>query len=160
MSEPGLTYYDNRNKVENQLLNTQYQYEFLEPYDSGSAYVPYTKITRIRTKSYSYVGLSKSTARQCVKDKLQKYTRRYYYWTQSAGGVYDMNKVTSNSYLQLVANVNATRQDGELYTVEIQVNETCIAYVLGSNYDVDQVFNGRFTEWQGGREVPWTYDED
>lgn len=71
-----------------------------------------------------------------------------------------MNKVASNSYLQLVANVNATRQDGELYTVEIQVNEECIAYVLGSNYDVDQVFNGRFTEWQGGSEVPWTYDED
>lgn len=154
MSEPGLNYYDDRNKVENQLLNTQYQYEFLEPY----GYTPMTKITRIRTKTYSYVGLSKTTAKECVKAKQQKYTRRYYYWQQRYG-IWEMQKVTSNSYLQLVASVQATRQEGELYNVEIQVNEECVAYVLGSSYDVDQVFNGQFTDWESGHEAPWNYDE-
>lgn len=67
MAEPGLTYYDDRNKVETNLLQTQYVVERLEK--NGS--VQPLKYTRIRTKTYSYVGLSRSTAKACVTAKLR-----------------------------------------------------------------------------------------
>ena len=59
--EPGLTYYDNRNKVENTLLTTNFTSEIISQH--------VRRYTRVRTKSYSYIGLSKSTARSCVTDK-------------------------------------------------------------------------------------------
>lgn len=130
MAEPGLTYYDDRNKVESSLLQTQYTTERLDR--CGSTY--YMKYTRIRTKTYSFVGLSRTTAKACVNAKLRQYTRRYFNWVNERG-VWRMDRTYENSYEALVANIQATKQDGELYNVEIQVNETCVVYSLGTIRD-------------------------
>lgn len=145
MAEPGLTYYDNRNKVESTLLQSQYITENLGRV--GSTYQ--MKYTRIRTKNYSYVGLSKTTAKNCVNAKLAQYTRTYYYWSNERG-YWRMNRTFDNQYKACVANVQASKQEGELYNVEIQVNEECVIYSNGIIFDEDlpRVFENYFEGWQ------------
>lgn len=65
-----LNYYDDRNKVETQLLTTQYLSERVGYFGVGTFGEPIIKYTRIRTKSYSYVGMDKETARRCANEKL------------------------------------------------------------------------------------------
>lgn len=143
MAEPGLTYYDDRNKVESTLLQTQY---IVEKLDKVGTYEP-RRIRRIRTKTYSYVGLSRSTAKRCVEDKLNQYTRRYWYWTEERGK-WTLNKVYSNSYEACVASIQATRQGGDLYNVEIQVNEETIAYInIGEITNMETFFSYYFGTW-------------
>ena len=148
MAEPGLTYYDDRNKVESSLLQSQFLTERLDNVGSFSQF----KYTRIRTKTYSYVGLSRSTAKACVADKLRQYTRTYYYWVNERG-YWRYNQVYENSYQACVADIQASKQEGELYNVEIQVNEECIIYSVGEieSTDLDRVFGTYF--------VGWDYDE-
>ena len=148
MAEPGLTYYDNRNKVESTLLQSQYLVEHLPRNGSNRP----MKYTRIRTKTYSYVGLSKSTAKACVNAKLQQYTRTYYYWTEERG-YWRYNKTYDNQYQALVASVSASKQEGELYNVEIQVNEECVLY--SNNPIVDEWLEQTFVNYFGD----WSYDE-
>lgn len=144
MAEPGLTYYDDRNKVESALLQTYYQIEHLDKVGTRQP----TKYTRIRTKTYQYVGLSRSAAKACVAAKLAQYTRTYYYWTNSRG-TWEMKRTSDNQYQALVANVQASRQAGDLYNVDIQVNEEAILY---TNFPIqegriDDVFNNYFPDW-------------
>ena len=145
MAEPGLTYYDNRNKVESTLLQSQYITENLGRV--GSTYQ--MKYTRIRTKNYSYVGLSRTTAKNCVNAKLAQYTRTYYYWSNERG-YWRMNRTFDNQYKASVANVQASKQEGELYNVEIQVNEECVIYSNGVilEEDLPRVFENYFEGWQ------------
>ena len=144
MAEPGLTYYDNRNKVESSLLQSQFLTENLGRY--GSTYQ--MKYTRIRTKNYSFVGLSRTTAQACVAAKLQQYTRTYYYWTNERG-YWKMNRTFDNQYKACVANIQASKQEGELYNVEIQVNEECVIYSYGVilEEDLPRVFENYFPNW-------------
>jgi hypothetical protein len=148
MAEPGLTYYDDRNKVESSLLQTYYQVEHLDRV--GSQYP--MKYTRIRTKNYSYVGLSRTTAKACVEAKLAQYTRTYYYW-ENVRGRWEMKRTYDNQYQSLVASVQASRQAGDLYNVDIQVNEECVIYSNGIILDqwLESTFNNYFPNW--------TYDE-
>lgn len=144
MAEPGLTYYDDRNKVESSLLQTYFQTEHLDR--TWGAYP--MKYTRIRTKNYSYVGLSRTTAQACVAAKQAQYTRTYYYWTNERG-IWRMNRTFDNQYQALVAQVQATRQGGGLYNVDIQVNEEAVIY-SNNPIDVqnlDYVFNNYFPNW-------------
>ena len=148
MAEPGLTYYDDRNKVESSLLQTYYQVEHLE-----RTYGEYPmKYTRIRTKNYSYVGLSRTTAKACVAAKLQQYTRNFFYW-KNESGQWKMTRSFDDHYQALVANVQANRQGGGLYNVDIQVNEECVIYSNGVIRDewIESTFNNYFPDF--------TYDE-
>lgn len=153
-TEPGLKTWGDFNKVESSLLFTQYTYESLPNYGSQRM----TRIRRIRTKTYKFVGMSRTTAIECANEKRELYNRRFYYW-QQRNGFWEMVKTIDNQYRENVASIAIVNTYGGLYDVQIQVNEECIAYVMGSSYDVDQVFNGRFTEWYGGKEVPWHYDD-
>ena len=145
MAEPGLTYYDNRNKVESTLLQSQYMTEQL---DKVGYYTYQFKYTRIRTKNYSFVGLSRTTAKACVADKLRQYTRTYYYWVNERG-YWRYKQTRDNQYQACVASLQATKQEGELYNVEIQVNEECIIYSVGEILDADlpRVFDTYFSGW-------------
>lgn len=56
-----LSYYDDRNKVENQLLTIWLRQE----QHVGDIY----KFSRIATKNYSYIGMDKATATSCLYEK-------------------------------------------------------------------------------------------
>jgi len=61
-----------------------------------------------------------------------------------------MNRTFDNQYKASVANVQASKQEGELYNVEIQVNEECVIYSNGVilEEDLPRVFENYFEGWQ------------
>ena len=150
-----LNYYDNRNKIETSLLTTQYLTERVGYVGAGAFGQPIMKYTRIRTKSYSYVGMDKETARRCANEKLQKYTRRFWNWDY-INGMWRQNRTYDGMYFETCASASATKQDGEMYSTEIQVNEVAIVYVMGASDDLEQTFNA----YGYGKDDGWTYDED
>ena len=147
----GLTYYDNRNKVESTLLNTIYTAEVVDRLGGSTYGTPILKYTRTRTKNYSYVGLSKATARSCVAAKQAQYTRTFYNWYSRNGSWYQ-DRTAKGMYKELVAGIQASKRDGELWEVQIQVNEVAIVYLLGESMDIDQTFRAYLGDWN--------YDED
>lgn len=151
MAEPGLTYYDSRNKVESNLLQTQYQDEIIQFYGTSQIH-PIMKYTRTRTKTYSFVGLSKTAAKKCVNDKMKQYTRTFYTWTQQPGGTFIQNKNEKGSYTQQVATVQAQNAGGQLWNVSIQINEQAVIYTLGRSLNLEASF-----DYYVGA---WDYDED
>lgn len=54
-----------------------------------------------------------------------------------------------NSYDALVASVQATKQEGELYNVEIQVNEEAVVYSNGAIQEqwLDMAFDNYYPNW-------------
>nr|DAI30931.1 MAG TPA: hypothetical protein [Caudoviricetes sp.] len=110
------------------------------------------KYTRTRTKTYSFIGLSKTTAKKCVDDKMKQYTRTFYTWTQQAGGTFVQNKNEKGAYTQLVASVQAQNAGGQLWDVNIQVNEQTVIYMLGRSLNIGASF-----DYYTGT---WDYDED
>ena len=147
----GLTYYDNRNKVESTLLNTIYTAEVVDRLGGSTYGTPILKYTRTRTKSYSYVGLSKATAKSCVAAKQAQCTRTFYNWYSRNGSWYQ-DRTAKGMYKELVAGIQASKRDGELWEVQIQVNEVAIVYLLGESMDIDQTFRAYLGDWN--------YDED
>lgn len=146
----GLTYYDNRNKVESTLLNTLYTSEVIGRMGNTTYGTPIMKYTRTRTKTYFYTGLNKATAKNCVTAKQEQYTRTYYNWI-CVNGLWRQDK-TNGMYKELVADIQASKRDGSLWDVEIQVNEVAIVYLLGESSNLNQTF----TTYLGN----WNYDED
>ena len=147
----GLNYYDNRNKVESTLLQTIYTSEIIGRLGGVSWGTPSMKYTRYRTKNYSYVGMNKATAKLCVDAKIAQYTRTYYNWYQR-NGIWVQDKTIDGQYKELVAGVQASKRDGELWDVEIQVNEVAIVYLFGMSLDIEQTFRAYLGDWN--------YDED
>ena len=101
-----LTYYDDRNKVESELLKI-YLYQ---QYHSGSTY----GYRRVATKRYSYEGMDKATALSCMYEKTSQY--QYY------ESLYDQQLSATKKNLVQGANVQALHDAGEMYRVEIDVN--------------------------------------
>ena len=147
----GLNYYDNRNKVESTLLQTIYTSEIIDRLGNSNYGTPIMKYTRYRTKTYSYIGMNKATAKSCVDAKNAQYTRTYYTW-YNKNGLWVQDKTFSGRYTELVAGVQASKRDGALWDVEIQVNETAIVYLLGQSMNIEQTFRGYLGDWN--------YDED
>lgn len=150
-----LNYYDERNKIETSLLTTQYLTERVGYVGAGAFGQPIMKYTRIRTKSYSYVGMDKETARRCANEKLQKYTRRFWNW-EYINGMWRQNRTYDGMYFETCANASATKQDGNMYSTQIQVNEVAIVYLMGVSNDLEKTFNA----YGYGKDNGWTYDED
>ena len=147
----GLNYFDNKNKVESNLLQTIYTAEIIGHLGGVSWGTPSMKYTRYRTKNYSFVGMNKTTAKQCVNAKVAQYTRTFYNWYQK-NGLWVQDKTRSGQYQELVASVQAIKRDGELWDVEIQVNEVAIVYLFGESMNIEQTFRGYLGDWD--------YDED
>lgn len=150
----GLTYYDDRNKIESSLLQTWFS---SEPVSAPGLSDGWRVYKRIRTKSYQFVGMTKATARQCVVDKQNLYKRLYGRWKLSQPyGYWQWVYDTEDTYYDFVANISASHQDGDMWNVEIQVNETCYLYY---NSPVELLDPELVFEQYYGPSV-WKYDED
>ena len=98
------------------------------------AYVPgrwggtyWWKITRRRTKSYRYVGMTEAAAKACVQAKLQQYCRSFVSWLWANGTWTVLNNI-DDRYCDQVAEVSAEHTEGKMWSVKIDVDEICIAY--------------------------------
>jgi hypothetical protein len=114
------------------------------------------KLTRRRTKEYKYVGMDETTAKACAAEKRAQYLRTFYTWTFT-NGKWVKNTSPETIYKQSVANISTQRQGGSMWNVRIQVDETCIAYVVG---DVNgrQINPGIAIDAACGS-AGWSYDE-
>lgn len=146
--EPGLTYYDKRNYVETALKSVSYTTDTITSgfYGQFTSY----KYTRTVSKTYKFVGLSRSTALQCIKDKEQMYTRRYGLWETKTGNN-DWRFFASKGGQQTCAGITANRTGGQLWEVEIQVNETsCVYSKTHWTKNLDDLFSQYYN---------WEYDD-
>ena len=142
-----LNYWDRRNRVESQPLLT----EFATEYVTDELPVAFYRYTRTRTKSYSYIGLDRATAIACANAMNEKYTRLYRRWEWKSG---DWRQVpgTDGVYREKVATAVPKHDEGGMYSVDVQVNEVCIANLRSTSMDLDQTFRFYFGDWD--------YDED
>jgi len=114
------------------------------------------KITRRRTKEYKYVGMDMATAKACAAAKRAQYLRTFYTWTFT-NGKWTRNAGTEGMYRQSVANIKPQRLTGSMWNVVIQVDETCIAYVIGDATG-SQINPGAAVDAACGS-AEWSYDE-
>lgn len=104
-----LSYYDDRNKVENQLLTIWLRQE----QHVGDIY----KFSRIATKNYSYIGMDKATATSCLYEKQAKY--KYY---ENVNAIISGDLSVLGQELKDGADVAASHDGGGMWHVDINVN--------------------------------------
>lgn len=151
-----LTSYSDYNKYESTLLKTWFdnpEKVIVGGSQSGEPNI-WWKYTRHRTKNYQYVGMDKETAKACMDAKIEQYNRTMYNWIQTGSNRdFEMPITDDNSYRQQVAQVQASKQNGCLWNVDIQVDETVVAYFhLNKPQDPYAAFNQFY--WAN-----WSYDE-
>ena len=123
-----LDFYNDTNKEEDTLLDEQITMT-LDARVQGSSSLYNWKIVRRRTKDYKYVGMDRATAKACMAAKRAQYLRTFYTWTFT-NGRWQRNVQPAATYKQSVATVTPQRLTGSMWNVRIQVDETCIAYVI------------------------------
>ena len=152
MASPGLEYYDSRNKVETDLLTTFYRSELAYGQDANGRL--WRKYTRIRTKTYSYVGLKKETCRQCALEKYTKYNKTIGVWDWNRASYSWVYYTAPQDMRELqTANVQASNTGGELWSCTVQVNETVEVYASTlPTGGIAALFQSTYGDWD--------YDED
>ena len=126
-----LNYYNDTNKEEDTLLDEQISMT-LDARVPGSVNMYNWKIVRRRTKEYKYVGMDRATAKMCMTEKRAQYLRPFYTWTFT-NGKWTRNTTQAGMYKESVATVTPQRLTGSMWNVRIQVDETCIAYVVADS---------------------------
>lgn len=114
-----INYWSDANKVTHRGLQVQWTMAQVG-YVSGN---PWYEFHRIATKSYSYVGMNETTARACVDAKQAQYTRTFTQWYTERGAMYKPTKIS-----KCVANVVLRHDAGNMWSVDIDVNEDQIQY--------------------------------
>lgn len=140
-----LSTYTSANRVVSVGLLTQYR----RVYDADSYDQPFWQYTRIRTKAYSYVGLSESAAKACAEAMQAYYTRTFpmYEWKFGRWQV-----KAGASYQDCVAEVGYQHDEGHLWHVDVQVNEQAIIYSPDVIADLPAAFTAAGFDW--------SYDEE
>ena len=123
MSE-GLSTYGDNNRIVDIRLTTLYTAR----YDSTSQSAPYWEYTRLRTKSYRYVGLTDAACDACVSAMQSLYNRRMYNWKWD-GSRWAQDKSTTGTYSTHVAQITPRREDGGTWTVQVDVDEMVYLYL-------------------------------
>lgn len=114
MPSPNLkNVYDNSNKITSSGLSVTYKQTF-----NGS----YWEIARYAKKAYSFVGMDKDTAYECAAAKRAQYTRAF---ARLDTSVIDENHTLPDVVFayECPSDIAPQHQDGDIWSVEIQVNE-------------------------------------
>lgn len=122
------------NLVINEDLAVRYD---VNPAYDGSLLIGYD-VTRVATKSYSYVGMTRAAAAAAVAEKYRFYTRDYYV----------VEGDSSRTLKKCYANIVSRRVEGRMYQVDISINERDVRRVSSVPGDLDSLFPTR------------SYDED
>lgn len=138
----GLSTYSDLNKHTSQGLTTVFQ----TVYDTTTQAAPFYQYTRIRTKRYSYTGMTKAAAYQCAADKVALYTRLYRNW-RFYNGSWRQILTQDGIYKDLVADVVPVHTAADLWEVQISVNETAIIYMHHPPENISLAFDGYLGVW-------------
>ena len=114
MSNPNLkSVYDNTNKVTSSGLSVTYKQSF-----NGQ----YWEITRYAKKSYSFIGMDKDTAYECAAAKRAQFTRAFARLDTSTIDEEHPLPTIVSAY-ECPSDIAPQHQDGDVWSVDIQVNE-------------------------------------
>lgn len=129
-----LNYYDDRNKIESELL-TIWLHQDLH---AGNVY----KYTRVATKRYAYVGMDKATATTCAYAKQLKY--KYY---ENVNAIVDGEISVTGQELKDGANVAAYHDGGGMWRVDIAVdiNDSVMFKYTGEGAPSVAYINSKFS---------------
>lgn len=117
----------------------------------------YSRISRICTKSYSYIGMDLQTAMRCRDVKRRQYSRLYAMWTvtlRDMGGIAPYAWINQIFNFNCLASVQLQHVAGDNWSVVIQVNETDVTIARSPQNDLDAL--ERLFEFANIRD----YDED
>lgn len=141
----GLFYtYGTENKVLKQPLRTTFERRNITRKMSqvDCAYIEYT---RIRTQSFSYVGMDLDTAMTCVNDMTKLYQRTWFTWVWDNSNLIWRKQTTAEMLsgerlCESVADVGLVRVgNGQMWNVEVNVREEItIPYrpIISTNRDI------------------------
>ena len=152
-----LNTYGDENKEESSLLDEEITMSIDSPMGHGNSAYYNWKIVRRRTKDYMYVGMDRATAKACMAAKRAQYLRTFYTWTFT-NGRWERNLDPRATYKQSVATVRAERLTGSMWNVRIQVDETCVAYVMSDAMGSSIVDPAAAVDAACGS-AQWSYDE-
>lgn len=93
------------------------------------------RITRYASKQYSYIGLDAESAQRGAAEKVAQYTRFIRAYELSGGNV-----VWRPAGYLCQSQIAATRDDGGLYAVDIQVNDVDEVLSLSEMSDYSKAF--------------------
>lgn len=139
----GLSSYSDLNKHTSQGLTTVY----LTRHDMTSQSHEFWQYTRVRTKRYSYTGMTKAAAYACADAKIALYMRTYRYWSYY-NGRWRMNLTQDGIYTDLVADIAVVHTGGDLWEVQISVDETAVIYMAHPPEDIGTAFEGYYGVWE------------
>lgn len=138
--------FDNTNKVTNTGLSVTYTQHF-----NGN----YWEITRYAKKSYSFVGMDKSTAYQCAASKRTQYTRGFRRLDSST--IDEDHPLPSTVYAyECPTDIAPHHGDGDVWSVQIEVNEQDVVASATMAADPASLFaaeNGRNYDEDAGSSV-------
>lgn len=144
-----LSTYGSANKVTSVGLDVRYSCE----YDSG-----YYIYTRYATKTYAFVGMDEQTASACAAAMRAKYLRQHNRVTienitvEGADGTTASGYTATNkSVYEALSTISLTHDDGDAWSVEIQVNETDVRATDSASSSPASLF---------ATENAWDYDDD
>lgn len=144
-----LSTYGSANKVTSVGLDVRYSCE----YDSG-----YYVYTRYATKTYAFVGMDEQTAKTCAAEMRAKYLRKHNRVDIESltgegpdGSPVSSTTAADKSVYEALSTISLTHDEGDAWSVEIQVNETDIRATKSDSSSPASLFS---------TENAWDYDDD
>lgn len=130
------TWSDANKQTDSGLLST-YVSELDAPMIGADGWYWY-RLERHRTKTYRYVGMTEAAAKACAAAKYQQYMRPFYEWKYENGiwkpwshsdGQWVFVPASEDRYYVPCADVSADHDEGQMWSVTVTVDETCVAYM-------------------------------
>lgn len=123
------TSYTSANKVTHSALSVRYSLGGLTGETLNGNQHLY-EVHRYTTKSYSFVGMNYATAIACRDAKAAMLKRTFYLWKVVDG------ELECDESIQMVDSVEAVHEDGDMWRVDIQVNEDDVNYTTNPASDL------------------------
>lgn len=135
--------YGTENKVLKQPLRTVFERRNITR-KTSSVDCAYIEYTRIRTQSFSYVGMDLDTAMSCVSAMTKLYQRTWFTWVWDNSNLIWRKQTTAEMLsgeriCESVADISLVKVGGEMWNVDVNVREEImIPYrnIISTNKDI------------------------
>ena len=171
-----LTSYGEANRVIESALSVTYEYTkiygkwtYMTSISTSTTYDEVYQYTRRARKSYRYVGMTLAAARECRDAMMAKYIRGKFAskWNESGNNAGTFTYTDGG--VVLMADVSLQHDDGDAYSVHVDVNETDVKNAVscvnaGSHLfnaeRSDRSYDGEVETLDSQTEMPVIVDEE
>ena len=122
-----LTTWTDANRYDSTALQTVYKLEIVSN-ETGADGFFWFRITRTRTKSFQFVGLSADAAVSCAAAMYERYIRSIPSWTCYTSQAGRQYWYSQGGVRTPCASVETSHRDGHMWEVNVQLSEEVCAY--------------------------------